>query len=59
MKERYYFNLWRNRVMYIRYDRWCEIQEEEHQETEFARKNNMEGIHWCWNCDLIYALFRD
>jgi hypothetical protein len=36
--------------MYIRYDRWCEIQEEEYQEKEFARKNNMEGIHWCWNC---------
>ena len=51
MKElSYYFNLWRNRVMYIRYDRWCEIQEEEYQEKEFARKNNMEGIHWCWNC---------
>ncbi len=47
---RYFFQLWRNKTMYANYDKWCEIQEEQFQEKEFACKNGMDPVYWCWNC---------
>ena len=41
---------WRNIVSCRRYDTWCEINNEEVDEIEFARENHMDTIHWCWNC---------
>ena len=48
--ERYYFNLWRNNTMFRKYDKWCEIQEEEQNENNYAQENGMDSIYWCWNC---------
>ena len=50
----YYFNLWRSNVKIIRsyrdYDTWCENIEERLQDVEFAIKNGMDPIFWCFNC---------
>jgi hypothetical protein len=46
----YYFNLWRTKVLFRKYDDWCENNNEELEEEQFAAENNMESIHWCWNC---------
>ena len=45
-----YFKKWRDYVSYKKYDRWCEIHNEELDEINYARENNMESFHWCWNC---------
>ena len=55
-----YFKKWRDEVSFRRYDRWCmseegleyftQIKEEEELEREYACKNTMDTIYWCWNC---------
>jgi len=55
-----YFKKWRDEVSFRRYDRWCqteeakklfdEIKEEDEYEREYACKNTMDPIYWCWNC---------
>ena len=48
--ERWYFNMWRTAVSIRNYNRWCEIQNEQFNEEEYARQNNMDPRYWCWNC---------
>ena len=31
------------------YDTWCEINNEKLLEKQYAQEN-MDSIHWCWNC---------
>ena len=47
---RKYFDIWRDNIMYRKYDRWCEIQEEQHDDESYARKTGMDSVYWCWNC---------
>ena len=42
--------MWRDNIMYRKYDRWCEIQEEQIEEDSYARKTGMDSVYWCWNC---------
>lgn len=46
----FYLKKWRDIVSFKKYDRWCETQEEEHNEINYARENNMDSLYWCWNC---------
>ena len=50
----HYFNLWKkfvsNNSSFHRYNEWCEINNERLQEEEFAANNNMDSVHWCFNC---------
>ena len=49
-----YFNLLRSNADFSRsrmeYDSWCETVEEQLQEVEYAIKNNVDPIFYCWNC---------
>ena len=45
-----YFNRWCEFVTFKRYDKWCDILEEELEEQDYARENNLEPIYWCWKC---------
>ena len=47
---KYYFNLWRKITLFNKYDKWCDIHNDELREIEFAQNNNMDTIYWCWNC---------
>jgi hypothetical protein len=51
---KYYFNLWKknasNSVAFRNYDEWCEANNEMLQEEAYAARNNMDSVHWCWNC---------
>ena len=47
---RAYFNTWRRAVDARRYDTWCDEHDEELAEAQFAMQNNMDSVHWCWNC---------
>ena len=44
------FNLWRDKVLHRKYDEWCEQVDAELAEMEYAAKENMESVYWCWNC---------
>ena len=44
-----YFLKWRSLVSARQYDRWCEHQEEEASEQQYAEKF-MEPVYWCWQC---------
>ena len=50
----YYFNLWKknasNIASFRRYDEWCEINNEILEEEEYAERNNMDSVDWCFNC---------
>jgi len=46
----FYFNKWKEFVEIKKYDKWCEVHNEELMEDYFAEQNNMESIYWCWNC---------
>ena len=46
----YLFDVWKAYITKIRYERFQEIYDEERAENEYARKNNMDPIYWCWNC---------
>lgn len=50
MDINYYFNLWKTKTLFKKYDDWCENYNEELLEEQFAEENNMESIYWCWNC---------
>jgi hypothetical protein len=55
-----FFKKWRDIISFRKYDEWCEtdeakkafyeIKQEEEDEKEYARQNDMDSIHWCWNC---------
>lgn len=45
-----FFQRWRENVDIIKYDRWCEHMNEQLIEDSYAQENNMDSIHWCWNC---------
>ena len=45
-----YFKIWRDIVSYKKYDEWCEINQEYLNELQFAMDNEMDSVHWCWNC---------
>ena len=50
----YFFKVWKSNAENIRsfreYDSWCESKEEELQEVEYAIKNGVDPIFWCFNC---------
>jgi len=57
MSVLFYFKKWKFNVECIKYDKWCieydkwcEIHEEEISEKNYAQENNMDSIHWCWEC---------
>ena len=45
-----FFNIWRQKASFSRYDRWCEEHADELIEELFARENDMGSEYWCWAC---------
>jgi len=50
----YFFKVWKSNAIESRsfrdYDKWCETVEEELQDVEYAIKNGIDPIFWCFNC---------
>ena len=51
---KHYFNLWKKNASdlasFRRYDEWCEANQEMLNEERYACENNMDSVHWCFNC---------
>ena len=45
-----FFNIWRNKVIAIRYSKWCEINNDQLEDTKYAEESGMSSDYWCWNC---------
>ncbi len=45
-----YFYIWKLNVLTIKYNRWCEINNERIMEEQYAADENLDSIYWCWNC---------
>ena len=48
--DKFYFKKWRAIVSKRKYDEWCELNNERLGEEEFAAREGMDSIYWCWNC---------
>ena len=46
----FFFKKWQQAVTFRKYDEWCENNREEILEEEYACKNAMEPVYWCWQC---------
>ena len=45
-----FFNIWKNKVIAIRYNKWCEINNDLLEDNEYAEQSGMSSDYWCWNC---------